>query len=144
MSNTQMGRESIRLIKHLAENGPRTVTALLAAFPSENRHDLQRRLSNLEQGWWVQKMTGGQGDRAWRVNPNAYTKLPSIGLQVPPPPSAKRGVGRPRDVVTGPAPGVLPARRDNVYEAPVWKGWEAAPTRAGSMDFLSCPSRGAI
>lgn len=50
MSNTQMGRESIRLIKHLAENGPRTVTALLAAFPSENRHDLQRRLSNLEQG----------------------------------------------------------------------------------------------
>lgn len=145
MSKVQMSHASARVIEHLAQAGPRSLQDLVQKFPSSSQTDMSKRLRNLEQGWWLQRVGGAGNQLVYRVHPEAYAKMPSIGLQIPPPPSmAKRGRGRPRDVVSIPAADTVQPRRDNVLEAPVWKGWgqAAAPARAGSMDFMACPSRG--
>lgn len=145
MSKVQMSHASVRVIEHLAQVGPRSLQDLVQKFPSSSQTKMGQRLRNLEQSWWLQRV-GGEGNQlVYRVHPEAYAKLPSIGLQIPPPPSlTKRGRGRPRHVVTTPASGTVEPRRDSVWAAPVWKGWgqTAAPARAGSMDFMACPSRG--
>lgn len=145
MSKVQMSHASARVIEHLAQVGHRSLQDLVQKFPSSSQTDMSKRLRNLEQGWWLQRVGGAGNQLVYRVHPEAYAKLPSIGLQIPPPPSmAKRGSGRPRDVEPMPAADAVKPRRDNVWSAPVWKGWgqAAAPARAGSMDFMACPSRG--
>lgn len=148
MSKIQMSNVSVRIIRHLAEVGPRTIEELVAKFSAQHPTTLRKRLSSLEHGWWLQRQhretTATLSEVVWRVHPDAYAKLPGIGLVIPPSPPTKRGVGRPRDVYV-PRETAQP-RRDNVWAAPVWQGWgqAAVPARAGSMDFMACPSRGAI
>lgn len=143
MSQTQMGQLSVRLVKYLVENGPRTLNELAAAFPSETRRDLSCRLSNLVRAWWLYPEAVYGRERTWSVHQTAYSKLPSIGLQPVTAPPKPRGRGRPRDVVYVPAADVVPARQFNVFAAPVWRGWgHQAPVRQGALDFARLPSRG--
>ena len=145
MSKVQMSHANSRVVEYLAEVGPRSLQDLVQKFPSSSQTQMGQRLRHLEQSWWLQRVSGAGNQLVYRVHPEAYAKLPSIGLQIPPPPpTAKRGRGRPRDVVSIPPADTVPPRRDSVWAAPVWTGGgaSAAPVRAGSMDFMACPSRG--
>lgn len=135
MSGIKMGQANRLLIQYLAENGPRTMEALLLRFQGHTARDMSLRLRKLASNWWVERGKSPTGETVWQLHPDARTKLPDLGIT-----TSKRG--RPRDVVRPPAADAAQPRRVNLMSAPVWTPPVSAPARPGAMDFMACPSRG--
>jgi len=137
-----MGSENLQILRHLAQMGESSVAQLMVVV-HESRPAINIRLVTMESLGWLQKSVDHHNTRLWRVRPEAYDKLAAVGIQaIPPAPKQSRIRQSHKPLATDQ---VAQPRRFNIYEAPIWCGMElAAPPRAGSLDFLSCPSRGAI
>lgn len=140
MSNQAMGSENLQILRHLAVRGERTILQLMEVV-RESRPAINIRLATMESLGWLQKSVNQHEARVWRVDPDAYAKLASVGIYATPPaPKRSRVIPVHQAPQTGE---VVQPRRFNIYQAPILKssGMEA-PVRAGSMDFKAYPSRG--